>query len=103
MISREHGLKLAAECQALARVLAPMQDRLEVEVVGVPVTPSAPLLREMTNRINEIRTEYGLPKVPVVTVLTAEQLSDITSALMSAGNTLEHVFANRPAPQSAGA
>ncbi len=102
MISRERGMKIAADCQALARTLAPLQNRKEAEVVDVSTPPPSALLREMTDRINGIRAEYGLPKIPVVTVLTTEQLVDITSALISAGNVLEHVFAGVPAEQPVG-
>ena len=95
MTHQERALQVAAECQRLARNLAPFQNRGECEVVNAPKTPEAPLLKEMRERINAVRKEYGLPPIGV-SFLTIEQLTEIVNALLNAGNTLAHDHAPKP-------
>lgn len=93
MTREERAYAIGRDCQRLASNLAPYQNRGDLSVIDAPKVPPSPLLKEMTDRINAVRAEYGLPPTRVGAMLTVDQISEITSALVSAGNTLTHEFA----------
>lgn len=97
MTHQERALQTAAECQQLARALAPYQNRGDLSIIDAPAIPPSPLLKEMNERINVIRGEYGLPASRVGAMLTVDQITLIVSALLNAGNLLEHE--HKPQPQ----
>lgn len=92
MSERKRLLDLAATCQHLARCLAPYQNRGNVSVMDIPTIPPSPLLKEMQDRVNAIRQEYGIPAQPIGPMLTTENVMEVTAALLSAGNELERLL-----------
>lgn len=98
MIDHKLLAKVAADCLTTGTVLAPFQNRGKIEVVNADLPP-APILREMMDRINAIRAEYGLPPLLANAMLASSTITDITSTLLSAGNLLMSV-AREPKPDA---
>jgi len=92
MTHEERALQVAADCQRLARNLAPYQNRGDLLVVDAPTIPTSALLKEMQDRVNAVRAEYGLPPARVGAMLTVDQVTEMTSTLLNAGNLLQHDY-----------